>query len=217
MKKFAIVCGSRTGSTYLCNLLKSTGRCGKAEEFYNPDLIDGYLKQTNLQPKCEAKIYNDRIIKKFSSPNSIFGVKVVGFYQWNLFRASDLQISHWIYLTRKNSLEQAISRYIAWSTNGWHRKKEIPPYSYKGIKWCLDEIKQENEFFEEYFLKTKHLRLNYEVDICEFPEQTVISILNYLNINLEELPEIRSKEREYKSITDEWKKLWVEDERKNVF
>ena len=64
MKKYAILCGSRTGSSYLCNLLRSTNRCGKPSEFFNLELDF---------PSCKHKL-----IKKYKTENEVFGVKIVG-------------------------------------------------------------------------------------------------------------------------------------------
>ncbi len=198
MKKFAIVCGSRTGSTYLCDVLTSTNRCGFPQEFFNKSMKFGDNKH--------------EWIRKFQTNNSVFGVKVVGFDQLQEFFDSGLQIDYLIWLHREDSVLQAISRYIAYMTNGWHQTKERPQYSYEGIKWCLDEIEKENEFLDLYFEDRPHLKLSYEVDICESAEQTVISVLQYMNISTEELPRIKSVRKSTEEGNNEWKVRFNEEQ-----
>ena len=43
--KYAILCSSRSGSTHLCDLLKSTNRAGNPEEFFNKSLDFNHLRK----------------------------------------------------------------------------------------------------------------------------------------------------------------------------
>lgn len=197
MRKYAIVCGSRSGSTYLCKLLKSTKRCGMPEEYFNPAF----------------KYPSDRheLLKQYRTENDVFGVKIVGLSQWQTYLDSQLQISHWIWLRREDEVLQAISRYIAYTTNGWHRKTTAPPYSFEGIKWCLEEIKKENNFYQDFFNNTECLELSYERDVCENAVSTVTSVLAYLNINLEELGKFSIVKKETDSLNQQWKHKFNEE------
>jgi len=198
MKKFAIICGSRTGSTYLCDMLSSTNRCGFPKEFFNKSMKFGDNKH--------------EWIRKFQTENSVFGVKIVGFDQLRAFFDSNMQVNYLIWLYREDSILQAISRYIAYKTNGWHKKRERPEYSYEGIKWCLEEVEKENQFFEEYFEDKNHLKLSYEIDICDGIGQSVVSILQYMNITTEELPRIKSVRKTTEEGNNEWKVRFNEEQ-----
>jgi LPS sulfotransferase NodH len=196
MKKYAIVCGSRSGSTYLCDLLSSTNRCGKPQEFCNPDM--GYGKDRH------------KWIREYTTENDVFGIKVVGIRQWANFRvSSQLVVNRCIYLYREDAILQAISRYIAFTTNGWHRKTERPEFSYEGIKWCLDEVIEENQFFGRMASKFNWLTISYEEDLCKYPEQTVVSILSDLNISLDDLPAIKPSEDYKKENNEDWKRKFI--------
>lgn len=199
MKKYAIVCGSRTGSTYLCDLLKSTNRCGLPEEFYNKDM--GFPQDKH------------KWIKKYTSANDVFGVKIVGLNQLKAFFDSELKIDYYLWLYREDSVLQAISRYIAFSTNGWHKQKPLPEYSYDGIKWCLDEIESENIYFEDFFEDKNYLKLNYEIDLCQNPEQTIVASLSFMDINVEELPRIKSVRKLTHEVNQQWKNRFNEENR----
>lgn len=197
MRKYAIVCGSRSGSTYLCKLLNSTNRCGRPEEYFNADL-------RYTQDRHE-------LLKMYKTENDVFGVKIVGLSQWANYLSSQLQISHWIWLRRDDEVLQAISRYIAYTTNGWHRDVEPPAYSFSGIQWCLEEIRTENQFYQKMFEDTECLELSYERDVCDNPITTITSILTYLNINLEELGKFPATKKTSNYINQQWKNKFNEE------
>ncbi len=187
--KYAIVCGSRSGSTYLCDLLKSTNRAGDPKEYFNPDFNFDYLRNN--------KGFIDSIINVSKTENDVFGVKIVGKQQLSRYEKSSLEITHCIYLVRSDSIDQAISRYKAWKTNIWHFKNGMTTmpdinYSYDGIKWCLDEVIEENKFYKTLLDGTNYLEVVYEDDLLENPSQTIVCILEHLGISIDELPELQS-------------------------
>jgi len=185
--KYAIVCGSRSGSTFLCDLLRSTIRAGNPQEFFNLDLRDGFAEMGT------GKGYVDGVINGTKTENEVFGAKIVGFDQWNAAANSPLQFTDFIWLDRGNKVAQAISRFKSWKTNTWHTNKPLDvKYSFKDIKWCYDEIKKEDKFYQEFFSKNNHLKVSYEQDLISNKDQTVKCILNHLNVNSNELPKLES-------------------------
>lgn len=187
--KYAIVCGSRSGSTYLCDLLKSTNRAGDPKEYFNTDLNFDYLRN--------GKGFIDSIINGTKTENEVFGIKIVGKQQLSKYEKSTLEITHCIYLVRNDSIDQAISRYKAWRTGIWHFNNGITTmpdinYSYDGIKWCLDEIIEENNFYRTLLDGTDYLEVVYENDLLENSAQTIVCILEHLGISIDELPELKS-------------------------
>jgi len=213
MKKLAIVCGSRSGSTYLCKLINKTNRCGKPQEFFNLSMIFSYKKSLGLETVCPDSEYINKLINRYSTNNNVFSIKIVGLDQWAYYEHSGLKISHWVYLYREDSIAQAISRYVAVSTNGWHKDNGLPPYSYEGIKWCHDEVKKENDFFVNYFHDKPHIKLSYERDLCASPYQAVTSILYHMNIDVEDIPALLPESYNPHSIKQLWEKQFIEDEK----
>lgn len=186
--KYAIVCGSRSGSTLLCDLLKSTKRAGDPQEFFNEDLIKDFKKLD------KGKGYKDGIINGTKTENEVFGVKVVGFDQWKNFKESNLNLTHYVYLERENKIAQAISRYKSWKTNKWHSNKPLDvEYSFEDIKWCYEEILKEDEFFKNFFQGQDHQRISYEKDLLNNKEQTIRCILNHLDVNNNDLPSLKTE------------------------
>lgn len=188
--KYAILCGSRCGSTHLCDLLKSTNRAGKPEEFFN--------KSLNFNHLDNSKGFIDSIVNGTKTENDVFGVKIVGIDQLEEYSNSQLDITHCILLSREDKVSQAISRYKSWKTNVWHlseKHKTIPKveYSFEDIKWCYEQIILEYKIFNDILKGTNYFEVTYE-DLIENPEQTVFCILEYLNISTNELPELKSKQ-----------------------
>jgi LPS sulfotransferase NodH len=142
---------------------------------------------------CSLEEYRNKIVRKTRTENDVCGIKVVGItQQWHNFIASNFSPQYWIRLYREDKIMQAISRYKAWKTNKWETSQPEIKYSCSDIQWCLEEIKKEEKKFNTFFHNKKHLLINYELDLLEQPEQTVYSILNYMNISQEELPLLRS-------------------------
>jgi len=212
MRKYAVMCGSRSGSSYLCDLLKSTNRCGNPNEYFNPELKDSWMEKFGYKPS-----YVDRLINKTKTENDVFGVKIVGVKdQLETYNNSILNLSHWIWLRRENQILQAISRYRAWETGIWHMKhpnhKKTVEYNKGGIQWCLDEIRSEEKFYEEYFNDKDHIEIWYEDDLVDAPEQTVVSILSYLKISTEEIPVLKTTQIISRDkISEEWQNRFTSD------
>lgn len=185
--KYAIVCGSRSGSTYLCDLLKSTKRSGDPQEFFNKDLREEF-------EKLNKKGYVDGIVNGTKTENDVFGVKIVGFDQWDEFQKSTLTLTHYVWLDRSNKVAQAVSRYKSWKTNTWHTNESIDiEYSYDDIKWCYEEILREDEFYSKLFSEIDHVKVSYEKDLIANKDQTIRCILSHLGVNNNELPPLKSE------------------------
>lgn len=217
MKKYAIVCGSRTGSSFLCDMLSSTNRAGKPQEFFNPWLKEKLCKEYKLEYSDRIK-YKNEIIKHYSTSNDVFGIKVVGFWQLSEMIKSELQ-SDWqyVYLYREDTLLQGISAFIADKGNTWHRNIKttdcIPAYDKEAIKWYYEDAINTNEIIEDFLeLQGKDfLSISYEKDLCEAPEQTVTAILHYLQISTEELPlSISNRYQKPQEPNLTWKKKFLE-------
>lgn len=215
--RYAIVCGSRSGSTYLCELLRSTNRCGNPQEFFNPALVSDYKRQLKLSQSADLMTYKHKVMNQFATANSVFGVKIVGCSeQLELFTASGLQPTHWIWLEREDKILQAISRYKAWKTNRWHKRigDSYPAveYSQKDIQWCLDEIYKEEEFFADFFSDKDHIKISYELDLCAEPDQTILACLAHMDINIDEIPELKSESVIVRNDEAEtWKEWFIRD------
>lgn len=201
--KYAILCSSRSGSTHLCDLLKSTNRAGNPEEFFNKSLDFNHLRK--------GKGFVDGIVNGTKTENNVFGAKLVGLDQLSNYADSTLEFTHCVYLKRRDVVAQAVSRYKSWKTGVWHLSdvhKKIPKtdYSFDGIKWCYDAILEEAKVFESILSKSHYLEVSYEDDLIGSPEQTVYCILEYLDISTNELPLLSSDQ---KRVSDKDSERWA--------
>lgn len=72
---------------------------------------------------------------------------------------------YYVYLRRRNRLQQAVSWYRALQTRQWTSHdncEKQPEYSREGISECLRWIAQHEERWEHWLSDTEHLRLFYE-------------------------------------------------------
>lgn len=211
--KYAILCGSRTGSTHLCDLLKSTRRAGNPQEFFNKSMDFAYLDN--------GKGFVDSMVNGTKTENEVFGVKIVGVDQLENYSNSTLEFTHCIYLNRKDKISQAISRYKSWKTDVWHlneKNKRIPDveYSYDDIKWCLEQIETEESIFKRILDESHYFEITYE-DLVENPDQSIYCVLEYLGILTEELPDLQSNQKKVSgSKSLEWKERFLKERKYDV-
>jgi LPS sulfotransferase NodH len=207
--KYAILCSSRSGSTHLCDLLRSTKRAGDPQEFFNRSL--------NFNHLLNGKGFVDGIVNGTKTENDVFGAKLVGLDQLSDYADSTLEFTHCIYLKRRDVVAQAVSRYKSWKTGVWHlndKHKKIPKthYCFDGIKWCYDAILEESRIFESILSEAPYLEVCYEDDLINNPEQTIYCILEHMNISTKELPLLNSGQ---KKVSDkdsvEWAQMFASE------
>lgn len=209
MRKYAIVCGSRSGSTFLCDLLDGTNRCGRPREYFNKCI------QEELRPKeYSLKEYKEKLFRYHKTNNDVFGTKLIVKKDFEEFLRSGISLENWkwIHLYREDSLLQAISRYIAVEKYGWHRQVEPPEYSRDKIQKYLNDVLDENEYISKFLEPLNHITISYEADLCASPESTLVSIVNFLEISADELPIVVTdinKKPEEPNLT--WKKRFLEE------
>lgn len=222
--KYGILAGTRSGSSYLCELLTSTGRAGYPTEYLNPD-EEHYFK-TYFNYKNDRTLIN-HIIGKAQTDNEVFGGKFIvdtknkernHLYQLIYNGYNDLSDWKWIHLQRENIILQAISRYKANITKQWeysNKEKIKIEYNYDKITSYLEDIKNEQLYIKNFLKDRNHLLINYESDLLEEPEQTITSILNFLDVGIDEIPELKSTltiQRDEQSL--EWEKKYNNDRNK---
>ncbi len=165
-----IICATpRSGSGLLCDLLATCEAMGKPQEFLNIrstitplanrfDLFDG-------ESTMDLRHYMEWLQEKFATPNGVFGGKVL-FEQlpWalefectrELFRQSRL-----IWLSRRDNVSQAVSRYVARRTRQWSLRGHNAPgdnepdsevtYSESDIKGLMRNVAYQDSGWLEFF------------------------------------------------------------------
>jgi len=146
------------------------------------------------------------------------------------------QDAHWVYIVRNDSLKQAISRYIASITKVNHAVEHEGvkhfagniikgnhenynndvPYDFNKIFQEYCNVKKENIFWEEFFVRfnIEPLVLEYEIYSKNESYKHLYDIANHAQIS-EKL--ISIKERKLKKLSNDVNKIFVESFKNDIF
>jgi len=172
-RSYMICTTPRVGSTLLGSLLHSTGHMGVPHEYFHIDGVTQPLMQRwGLSERTTTKDYIAFIQKHRSTPNGVFGLKAHFNQIEKPIKQTSLMdflktVDHFIYLTRDDLMEQAISYAKAHQTQNWLSLQEAeaePTYDHQLITRALNDILTQNarwlKFFALYDIKP--LRITYE-------------------------------------------------------
>jgi LPS sulfotransferase NodH len=168
-EKCLIACTARSGSSLLCDALKNYGLF--ADEYFNPAGFVSEAKEVNGisttrelgQLLARDYAFGGRFAVKFAFPQ----------LPW-LFLLDEFpkNIASWkfVYLTRTDLVEQAVSGYIADLTGSWiasitpRLQLSESDYDYDKISGIMESYAVENSLWERFFslYGVKPLRLTYE-------------------------------------------------------
>jgi LPS sulfotransferase NodH len=129
----------RTGSTWLCEALASTGVAGRPGEYLNHTSPADALRHYDAKDGTELL---SRIHALGSTPNGVFGIKQ-GYTEPRFGSILDMlggegasRLARWetafpnhrhIFMTRRNKLRLAVSWWRAIKTGEWHRRRGQQP------------------------------------------------------------------------------------------
>lgn len=190
--KYLIFHTERTGSNHLCNLLAQTGIAGIVD-FWTCGFFVGLKGQ--MKNDFEAKL--DAYEKAHTTANGVFGAKAGLQYFMEMRREVGTErvmdylntINRYVWLRRYDKVAQAVSGYFAGHTKRWHSDSETnrpdPEYSKNQVDWVLMGIAAEEARMQEFFnvRGITPLQVFYE-DLIADPENTVYSILDFINVKL---------------------------------
>ena len=196
---YAIITVPRSGSTFLCRLLKSTRLAGFPEEkLRNPAAI--------LARNCHFDYirYMQILMTLKATPNRVFGTKIISHFLLS-YRQKDLNVddflkqyfSKYIYLIREDKVAQAVSIAIAQRTKIWHISNQEQQNDYdqklqsihqndiaiEEIKKHYDFLVQQEKYLERFFKENQlePLIIKYE-ELVKNPHQYINDILLYLGV-----------------------------------
>ncbi|MBN2700262.1 MAG: hypothetical protein JXR29_02285 [Methylothermaceae bacterium] len=119
--RFIVAITPRSGSSYLCDMMKKTGRFGRPDEYLNANFLPGILTKI---PAEHPGDYLRHVVKMRKTGNGVSGLKA-SWFQFRNFIAClpDLRYIkgfRFIYLTRRDLAMQAVSLYKATATDVFH-------------------------------------------------------------------------------------------------
>lgn len=201
---YAILTTPRSGSTYFCELLDSTGIAGHPYEHLR-------LAAQELTRHCNFDylrfLYN--LMRYRTTSNGVFGTKFISHFLFEFQRAKPdfkqifSSIDKYILLVRKDKAAQAVSLVLAQKTEIWHLHRNLSQNNpnYQAYQSKLDDIEVNDALLSEVekkfkFIQNQEARLKkilsvnqieplvlvYE-DIVEAPKLQVNRILNFLGID----------------------------------
>ena len=183
---------NRCGSAWLASLLSATGWLPRAGEPFNHDFV---IKRSTKQ-KLDSFVGYCRQYARGNAKNG-FGAAKVGCRQlfmlakWG-YIGGLFADPRFIFVTRNDLLDQAISFSIADQTKAWTSGDrpviESPEYAREDIVNRINGISSENALFEQFFALNgiRPLRVGYEAMIAN-PERTLARVSKYLDLPALEL------------------------------
>ena len=225
-RKSYFICSTvRSGSTLLSQLLADSGIAGNPQEhFYHniaPDKPAGDVI-------ADYRAYLDQVLDADTTANGVFGSKVGGGCWHDFARRlrsidgfSDLRLKdvlesvfpdlHYLHLTRRNKVRQAVSHWMAIETGRWSSYDAVsnsaPEYNFAAIDHLLQELIFREAVWAEYFAENeiRPYVITYE-DFAQDPPAVVKGILAFLKIACPADFEIPAPgfQRLSNALTDDW-------------
>jgi LPS sulfotransferase NodH len=188
-KKFVIGFTARVGSTLLCQQLFRYGVF--VAEFFNPVHLKA---ETHVQAVADAQALCSRLVSTHAVKGA-WGVKAFIQSTIPLFLVGEFpdHIHSWrfVYLTRDNIVQQAISHVIAELTQSWSsweqpkRELSADDYSYDQIERAIWSTRLSQTSWETFFrtYQIEPLRISFERIVAD-PEATAAEVAEYCNLKL---------------------------------
>ena len=182
LRGYAICGEARSGSIFLCHLLRSTGLLGKPTEFFH----DPAVARAVLRSPDETLF---SLVEAAATPNGVYGLKVftrhfeqVAAARW----AERLPRLRFVSLTRADTLGQAVSLARAVQTGqykGDDPGQGEPRYDPTLIADCLARIVYGQARWESWFARNgiAPLRLVYE-EVVQAPQEAVDAVARLVGL-----------------------------------
>ena len=213
--------------------MKNSGLAGWPEEYFWRDDEPFWSEQWNVSTYAD---YLDKAIEQGSTSNGVFGAKVMmggGYFEHfvsNLaqlpeYKDGDMSVPelvsrtfpnlHYVWVTRRNKVRQAVSWLKAIQTGIWAWTEDEPPalerepeFKFEAIDHLVQEIVMREASWQEYFAAggIGPSVVVYENLIPAY-EETAMRVLEYLGIPVH--PDLVFGERKMRKQADEVSEEWV--------
>jgi LPS sulfotransferase NodH len=230
-----IVCTTpRSGSGLLCESLWRTGLAGKPDEYFHRE----NYKRWGASSYAE---YVAAVLENETTPNGVFGAKLMWTQVRNLrrklflraprlarFRLPDMLDClfpnlHYIWLTRRHKLRQAVSFYRALETGSFRSPQEgaepqlrEPRFDFRAIDRLRRKLEKWDACWEHYFHRhgISPLVVVYEDDLEQGYRDAAARVLEHLKISVpSDLTFHAGRERQSDHLSDAFVRLYQETRR----
>jgi trehalose 2-sulfotransferase len=225
---YIIASTQRSGTHLLCSILRSTGVAGSPNEFFLSKPGETWEKRSGV-PSRER--YIERVLQDNTGANGVFGAVVMWSYfermlqmlqelpEYNRFTGGELIAElfnqpKYIWMRRRNRVEQAVSWTMACQTGIWAQSVGVTPqtdvtpkFDFKVIdEWC-NRIAAHEESWANHFRENriKPLVLYYE-DVVACHRVAAERVLKFLALPLPPRMEIPAPaiEKQANEISAQW-------------
>ena len=225
---YIIASTQRSGTHLLCSILRSTGIAGSPEEFFMSKPGETWEERWNAPSRAA---FIERVFQDNIGANGVFGAVVMWSYfermlqmlqevrEYNRFSGAELLAElfnrpKYIWMRRRNRVEQAVSWSMACQTGVWAQKGGVtsqpcatPNFDFKIIdEWC-NRIAAHEASWANYFRENQiePLVLYYE-DIVASHRTAAERVLEFLALPLPHRMKIPAPavEKQANEISAEW-------------
>jgi LPS sulfotransferase NodH len=218
----------RSGTHLLCSILRSTGIAGSPEEYFLSRPGETWEKRWGAPSRVA---YVEQVLRQNTAADGVFGTVVMWSYfdrmlqmlqeipKYKTLHGAQLLSAvfskpKYIWMRRRNQVEQAVSWAMACQTGVWTQKAEkksqphaTPKFDFKVIdEWCK-RIAAHDEGWASYFRENQiePLVLFYE-DVVESRCATAERVLEFLNLPFPPGMEIPppAVEKQATRISEDW-------------
>lgn len=207
-----VICAEpRSGTTFLCQLLRSTGQLGNPRE---------YVLHSGMARALEAGAAGiDDLLAQASTPNGIYGIKLFS-HQFDVVSRAHLfdrlPACAFIHVERRDLLGQAISHVKATQTRRFRAASpegRPPVYDRRAIERALRAILRDQARWREYFAinAIEPLVLVYE-DIVREPGETVEAVARLVGLDgRAAFDPAKLPERQADASSAEWRQRFLDE------
>jgi trehalose 2-sulfotransferase len=218
----------RSGTHLLCSILRSTGIAGSPEEYFLSKPGETWEKRWGTPSRLA---YVEQVLRQNTAADGVFGTVVMWSYFDRMLQmlqeipayknlngaqllAAVFNNPKYIWMRRRNHIEQAVSWAMACQTGVWTQKAEeklqlhaTPKFDFKVIdEWCK-RIAAHDEGWANYFGKNQiePLILFYE-DVAASRRAAAERVLEFLNLPFPPGMEIPSPavEKQATRVSEHW-------------
>ena len=237
---YIIASVQRSGTHLLCSLLRNTGVAGSPDEHFLSKPGETWEGRWH-SPSRMAHV--EGVLRQNTSLNGVFGTVLMWSYFEQMLQmlqeipaykslkggnllAAVLHQPSYIWLRRRNRVEQAVSWAIACQTGVWAqqagekpRKRAVPKFDFKVIdEWC-NRIAAHETGWANYFREShvEPLVLFYE-DVVACNRSTAERVLEFLGLPFPPVMEIPppAVEKQASRISEEWTACYLKLKRKKT-
>lgn len=215
---YVIASSGRTGSHLLAALLFDTGLMGAPFEYLHPK--HSAVWQERLAVSGSVADVLRALVRRRTSPNGVFGVKA----HWPQFQPllkvglpDFMKQAHYIRITRRDRIAQAVSMEIARQTGAWishHVQKATPIYCGDSIRKTLADLESEDAAWSDYFAASgiEPVRVLYE-DLIADSRSNVAMILARLGLVAHACRESppHAPKRQATAVNEDWISRFLAD------